>query len=166
MKQSIFILLLLQLFPFVVSCGTERETRDLIRLLRSFQETTIDLPDTLMFIKGQNRGFCQIDYSLPVMLYYYGPDECSNCAINQLADKMPMSKIADSLKTFHVIILFSPKPEDVPQVVQRVLEKQFDFPVYVDFDEKHPVMVGNPLSSRTLMSIFTKTLSSLNNKQH
>lgn len=98
MKQSIFILLLLQLFPFVVSCGTERETRDLIRLLRSFQETTIDLPDTLMFIKGQNSGFCQIDYSLPVMLYYYGPDECSNCAINQLADKMPMSKIADSLK--------------------------------------------------------------------
>ena len=143
MKQSIFILLLLQLFPFVVSCGTERETRDLIRLLRSFQETTIDLPDTLMFIKGQNSGFCQIDYSLPVLLYYYGPDECSNCAINQLA-----------------------KPEDVPQVVQRVLEKQFDFPVYVDFDEKHPVMVGNPLSSRTLMSIFTKTLSSLNNKQH
>ena len=94
--------------------------------------------------------------------------------------------MADSLKTFQVVVLFSPKPEDVPHVIRALSEREIGFPVYVDYDglmpatliptdqrfhsfllyDKHPVMVGNPLSSKALMSVFTKTLVSININNH
>ena len=196
---------LLLMFPtFIMGCKSDFETRKVIQMLRSFEESSIDLPDNLLKMEGQNSSFCQIDLSLPTMVYFHGKDECTDCAINHLPDKKPMFQMADSLKTFQVVVLFSPKPEDVPHVIQTLSERETGFPkappaapraargtaprfpVYVDIDglmpatliptdqrfhsfllyDKHPVMVGNPLSSKALMSVFTKTLLSINNNNH
>ena len=186
MRRHIYMGLLLMLPTFIMGCKSDIETRKVIQMLRSFEESSIDLPDNLLKIEGQNSSFCQIDLSLPTIVYFHGKDECTDCAINHLPDKTPMFQMADSLKTFQVVVLFSPKPEDVSHVIRALSERETGFPVYVDFDglmpatliptdqrfhsfllyDKHPVMVGNPLSSKALMSVFTKTLVSININNH
>lgn len=181
MRRHIYMGLLLMLPTFIMGCKSDIETRNVIRMLRSFEESSIDLPDNLLKIEGQNSNFCQIDLSLPTMVYFHGNDECTDCAIYHLSDKEPMFQMADSLKTFQVVVLFSPKSEDVPHVIQTLSERETGFPVYVDIDglmpatliptdqrfhsfllyDKHPVMVGNPLSSSALMKVFLKTMSTL-----
>lgn len=169
------------------SCKAGRETRDLRKLLHSFESSTIELPDKLLKIEGQSKEFCRTDMSIPALIYYHGPDKCSECAITHLSDTETMFQKADSSRAFQVLVIISPRAEEVSHVIGIISEKQFVFPVYVDVDghmsetpipedirfhsfllyDKHPVMVGNPLSSSALMSIFTKALTATQNeRQH
>lgn len=85
--------------------------------------------------------------------------------------------------TFQVVFLFSPKPEDVKSIIEKISQLQPDYPVYIDVDgninheiipsdvrfhtflldlDRHPYMVGNPLSSEKMMNVFRRAVSTHN----
>ena len=179
MKQIVAFSLMGQaLLLFIFGCNSGSEQKILHDMLYTFESSTIELPDHLLKIEGTSYSFSQVDMSLPTLVYYYGSEKCTECAINHLLEIQPMLHMADECHKFQVMIIFSPKPEQITYVIDELSQRQFEFPVFVDIEndlagvavpedprfhtfllyDKHPVMVGNPLSSEKLMDIFTETL--------
>jgi len=106
------------------------------------------------------------------------------CQIGQLADISGLYEFADSLGNFEVMTIFSPRMEEYNSVVNNLMVRDFEYPIYVDFkgsfrktnlgipddrrlhcflidSDGHPIFIGNPVASNELWSLFMKTLASL-----
>lgn len=156
--------------------------RDLARTMKAFKNETICLPDRVLLVDGGTRRLCSIDRSLPLLVYYYGHDDCTDCVIMHLRDLTPIWTMAREKGTFEIAVIFSPDQIEMENVIDNISHRQFDFPVYIDIEEAmdsakipkdsrfhtflldknlRPVMIGNPLSSEKMMQVFQKALSSI-----
>ena len=184
MKQRyVFSLIIaLTLHMLIVGCNNGAKQKILQDTLYSFESSTIEFPDHFLKIEGTSYSFTQEDMSLPTLVYYHSSEKCTDCAINHLLEIKPMFQMADECHRFQVMIIFSPKPDNISYVIDKLSRRQFDFPVFVDIEnslveaaipddprfhtfllyDQHPVMVGNPLSSEGLMDLFKKALLTTN----
>ncbi len=179
-KYRIAILLLVLVFS--LSCCSNN--RQLAGTLRDFRKS--EIKTSLEIEKVQNRGIvtCIPDLAKARLVIYHDSLTCSNCQINHLHDKLDLYKLADSLDTFDVMTIFSPRDEEYDEVMKNLMLFNFPYPVYVDTygafrkanecippDERfhiflldgtgHPVFVGNPLATNALWSLFEKALNNI-----
>lgn len=181
----VFLVSLVSLSP---SCQRDQSDSDhLANTLKMFQKERVNLPSSLLLIKGTEKRFCSIDPDLPPLIYYYGPNDCSDCAVGHLYDKISLIETARREQSFQVVFLFSPKPEDIKYVIDHISQMQFDFPVYIDVEsimnqrvipldtrfhtflldqDQHPCMVGDPLTSEKMMRVFQRALSNLSTTEN
>lgn len=175
------IILLTLCDMFFVSCGNQ----DLRKQMREFMSKEIVMPVELTEIKDGHMRSVRMTTDEPMLIVFYGKDECSSCAINHLNDDLSgFSEIEQSGKC-KVVILFSPSEDDMLDVQEKIRELKFRLPVYVDLygdfyrlnkdfpsdrrfhsfllgKDAHPVFVGNPLHSDKLSEIFEKVLDETN----
>ena len=133
---------------------------------------------------GRTRSVC-VSFDYPMLILFYGKNECSLCSINHLADDLGEIKRIEELGRCKVLIFFSLTTEDEQiEIPERVRESEFSFPIYLDLygdfyrynaefpdDERfhsflvgtdgYPVFVGNPLKDSRFRKIFDETLENI-----
>lgn len=155
------------------------------RQMKDFMAHKIVLPQELMEIcDGRTRSAC-VSFDSPMLILFYGKNECSLCAINHLADDLDEIKRIEELRRCKVLIFFSLTTEDEQiEIPERVRESEFSFPIYLDLygdfyrynaefpdDERfhsflvgtdgYPVFIGNPLKDSRLRKVFNETLENI-----
>lgn len=160
-----------------VSCGNQ----DLRKQMREFMSKEIVMPVELTEIKDGHMRSVKMTTDEPMLIVFYGKDECSSCAINHLNDDLSGFADIEQSGKCKVVILFSPSEDDVLDVQEQIRELKFPFPIYVDMygdfyrinedfpsdrrfhsfllgTDAHPVFVGNPLHNNELSKIFDKII--------
>jgi hypothetical protein len=179
MSSRSFPLLFLLLLPVISSCNSE--VRRIRQTLAAFEKTAIVLPQDMLYVKDGERGFGYQETPGPKLVYYVDSSECTSCAISHLNVFDPVFDWADSLQTFSVIIILSPKEEDQHKALLDLEMFPFKEIVYVDvngsfmhsnpsipsesryhcflIDENgYPFFVGNPLAGDKIRSVFFESL--------
>lgn len=173
---SIFIFLLL----VSGGCGERKETR---RTLYSFMEKEIVFPEKAFLVKNGSVSVADIEKERPVLVSFYGYSDCYECEIAHLNSKYSLFALADSLKSFHLLIIFAPEVNEIKHTLNDLEYEQFPFPVFVTLDDgwirdcgipkdrrfhtflldsvNHPVFVGDPTASPELMKLFKRRLINL-----
>ena len=174
--SKIFLRLLL-CCTVLVSCGDW----ELRRQMKSLMAQVITLPSELQEIKCGSISPVTITMSNSTMVFFYGNDECSSCAIDHLKDDLLGFVDIEQSGKCKVVVLFSPSEDDLMDVQEKIRGLEFHFPIYVDFygdfyrlnkdfpsdrrfhsfllgADSHPVFVGNPLHDEELSKIFEKVL--------
>lgn len=167
----------------IFSCMSEEESR-IREQLRSFMSETVSVPDNLQGI-GPSGTFLYKDTSrLPKLIFYYDSSACNECEIAHLGNLEWFYVRSAEERTFDVLAIFSPSPEDYAGVVDLLEIHDFEYPVYVDFDGRfrrangfipedvrfHSFLtdgtgrirhVGNPSVSESLEKSFDRALDSI-----
>ena len=161
-----------------VSCGNQ----DLRKQMREFMSKEIVMPVELTEIKDGHMRSVKMTTDEPMLIVFYGKDECSSCAINHLNDDLSGFADIEQSGKCKVVILFSPSEDDVLDVQEQIRELKFPFPIYVDMygdfyrinedfpsdrrfhsfligKDAHPVFIGNPLHGEKLSIVFDKVLN-------
>lgn len=179
MRFYISVICCLYLALISTSCVEQRKVR---KIMSEFVETEIVIPDDLECIYKRNISGIRKDTLKPnKLIVYYDNLDCSSCRISHLIDLYPIYDMADT-SGFSVLTIFSPKPEDVKDVILQLTIADHFMPIYVDatgefsrlnqsipsdlrfhsflLDENNkPIFVGNPLLGEELMSLFLEVLS-------
>lgn len=163
----------------LTACG---ERREIARELKAFRESTITIPEDLQAIAGGRLMLAgtRQDNS-PKFIVYHDSSACSGCKISHLEDLRGLFKLADSLATFKVMVIFSPAQEEYDNVRDAIAVREFDFPVYLDGSAsfRHankaipddgrlhaflidgygkPRFVGNPMEGDAMRNLFLEAL--------
>ena len=160
--------------------------RDLRKEIRAFYKTEINLPEHFLKIQsGKISDFCDYSDSDFTYVQFYGVGDCSDCAIEKITAYERIFELCDSLQNVTPLIIFSPSVDDMPEVIEKIVAKNFSFPLFIDdtsalndatvipvnptfhsfllSKDKHPVMVGNPIAGDALKSLFVNIVSSDSN---
>ena len=175
-KRNLLLLLLLALTLFQ-SCNEWKIARD----LRGFCKNEVVIPPDLQKISDRSQSEIGNLPQTPLLIFYHDSLACSSCQINHLPDYIGVYELADSLGTFEVLTIFSPRLDEYDEVVRLLMVQNFPYPVYVDFSGSfrrgnsfipsdsrfhnfltdsrgRPVLVGNPVAGDTMWDLFMKTL--------
>lgn len=167
-------------FMLFVSCRENRIARD----LRDFRTKTVVIPADLHKVNGRTRTEAGDIEKIPVLVLYHDSLSCNTCQISHLADLSDIYALADSLGTFEVMCIFSPRQEEYDEVMKNLIYRNFEYPVYVDFSgsfrkqnicipedpafhsffidkDGHPLFVGNPAASDDLWRLFNEALQKI-----
>lgn len=87
--------------------------------------------------------------------FYHDSLSCSSCQISHLADIQSIYELSDSLGTFEVMTIFSPRPEEYDQVLRDLEIREFEYPVYVDVTGSFVSSNGCIPSDRRFHSFLT-----------
>lgn len=172
-------------YVFVVTLSSCSERSRIAREFAEFTNKTIVLPSSFhKVISGKLMVESEVDSGLPVMIMYNDSLACSLCQINHLYERTPIYELSDSLGTFSVMTILSPMEEEYGEVVEGLIERDLDFPVYIDHSGDFrrlnsfipedtrfhcflmdktgkPIFVGDPVSSTALWDLFTQVLDSI-----
>ncbi|MCM1502618.1 MAG: hypothetical protein NC115_08155 [Bacteroidales bacterium] len=158
--------------------------RQVANELRSFRNSEITTSMELEKVCGHEIMPCVLEECSARLVIYHDTSACSSCQINHLYDKIDLYEMADSLTTFDVMTVFSPREEEYDNVMKELMQVNFPYPVYVDtygkFREANgcipadarfhtfligrdgrPVFVGSPEASNDLWELFGKALKNL-----
>ncbi len=165
----------------VLGCSQQSLRRE----MKEFMSNKIALPVELTEIKDGYMRSVKMTMDKPMLIVFYGADECSSCAINHLNDDLSGFADIEQSGKCKVVILFSPSEDDVLDVQEQIRELKFPFPIYVDMygdfyrinedfpsdrrfhsfligKDAHPVFIGNPLHGEKLSIVFDKVLNKIN----
>ena len=177
------LLLLLTCVVLFAGCQHEKEDNQIRSTLSQFERRVIRFPDKMLCVEKGISEFRDISVLKPTFIVYVSSDECNECALAHLPEKSTLFKWAESSKAFQVYVIFSPLDKYVQTIFKRIKDNGYPFPVYIDVDgymrEKnaipedsrfhcflldelqHPVMVGNPLISPKVESLFWAVLRNI-----
>lgn len=181
MRRMLKFILMMCCAALLCGCSNMK----LRRQMKDFMAHKIVLPQELMEIcDGRTRPVC-VFVDSPMLILFYGKNECSLCAINHLADDLDEIKMVEKSGQCKVLILFSLTTEDDQiEIPEQVRESKFSFPIYLDLygdfyrynaefpnDERfhsflvgtdgYPVFIGNPLKDSRLRKVFNETLENI-----
>ena len=177
MKYHIKLLVLSIIFV-LTSCSDHHKIK---RTMSEFTKSKIVLTDGLYVVKDRTYSPANIDDLRDMKLIMYIDSlSCSQCRISHLNSLLALYEFAVSDNRFSVLTIFSPRSQDLPDVVQRIILQDFPYPLYVDVDgefarrnvipkdlrfhnflidsEGKLRFVGNPNDNDQLMTIFLKAL--------
>ena len=112
----------------VLGCSQQSLRRE----MKEFMSNEIALPVELTEIKDGHMRSVKMTMDKPMLIVFYGVDECSSCAINHLNDDLSGFVDIEQSGKCKVVILFSPSEDDQLDVQDQIRELKFPFPVYVD----------------------------------
>lgn len=184
MRNLTYSIVLLLIFVFSSCSDRARISRQYVE----FTSNNIVFPSAFQKVESGQVGISDACPDIPIMILYNDSLSCSLCQINHLHDRIPIYEHADSLGTYMVMTILSPKPEEYNDVILALQVREFDFPVYVDYSgdfgrlnkcipedprfhcflinrERKPVFVGDPLASTTLWDLFCKVLDNIEIKE-
>ena len=137
------------------------------------------------YIKSQQVQFSEFQRHKISLLIHYDSTECSTCLVNHLTDMEDLFIISSNTNfEFLPIIVFSPSPTQYEKLVLVLCDNRFSYPIYIDrsnsirrnnpFLKYHHryqgflldkndkiVLVGNPIGSDAMWSLFRKTLDNM-----
>lgn len=151
------------------------------REMRRFSSSVIEIPTELEVIKNRNISSANIPKGKPLFVLYLDSLECGSCRISHLIDYEPLYELSDSIGTFEVMTIFSPRQEDYDEIVKQLFIVDFSYPIYIDFSgrfrksnacipndrrfhnflidsEKHPMFVGDPISGDIMWNLFNSAI--------
>lgn len=172
----------LVLFMTIVSgCGNMQLKREMKKIMKH----TFVIPEQILEVReGMVSAFSKQDSAVYTMLVFYGPQECSECRINNLHDLQFLYEAAAENSMFEVVTLFAPETEESAAVLQLLLERHWQYPLYLDSngefllsnpdfpDEEifqsmllspdgRPVLIGNPVYNAALWNVFREIVGKL-----
>lgn len=174
-------LLFLEMPLLLFVCGCACSDNSVKTELRGFMSRTISFPDTLLvFDEGKmSLGFipCEREQTL---VYFMGYKDCFDCEISHLHNLVPIFQKAEFDARFHSVVIIVPENGNLEHILHAVRHAVFPYPIYISMDSEwartsgipedsrfhaflldknnHPKLVGNPLSSEKMMSLFEKAL--------
>lgn len=158
------------------------------RQMKDFMGRTLVLPSELFEILDGKVRSVDVSMECPILVLFYGKDECSSCAINHLYDDLSGFEELENVDNCKVMVLFSlTTDEEQVEVPEKIRELKFPFPIYVDVygdfyranadfpsDKRfhsfllgvdgHPVLIGNPLSNEKLRELFDRIVVGMSNQ--
>lgn len=158
-----------------------QRVKDFAEVMR-FYQCSIELPESMLVI---NDGLLKQE-ELPkdeihVLIRYYGPDECNECALNHMVENYSLASLAERENgAFRLMIIMAPADEDREIVIRQALDMSLPARIYVD-DSYHfeslgvipgfrgtrtfllnikgtPVFVGDPTKSASSLKRFRRAL--------
>ena len=174
------IVLWLWVFGVLLPTACSRDKARLRKTLARFETVQVLIPDDMHMIQeGRLRPY-QLPDSLPIMVVYVSPDECTECRIGHLMEYEELYRWGEESGLFQLMIVVSPRPEMMERTQDELTERKLIIPVYLDvYSEFHdrndipadsrvhcflldgnryPIFVGNPFASEQLNGLFKKVL--------
>ena len=164
----------------VIGCTEYRISKQ----LSQFSREIVCIPKDLQKIDNQVLTETEDVGNIPVFVFYHDSLACSYCQISYLPALTCLYELSDSIGTFKVMSIFSPRKEEYDWLVKALMYSSFEYPVYIDYtnsfrktntcipddvrfhsflldEERHPIYVGDPIVSEDLFEIFMDVLESL-----
>ncbi len=130
MRKLKMIFLLLVGLLFVFSCG-ERNTA--MKEYKQFQQSRITLPERMIRIgQGIREDVVYKRSGRPLLVNYYGPEECSSCAVSHLHDNIKFLNMSQRDGNFDFIVIMAPPEEEREMVIEQTLAMSLPLSVYID----------------------------------
>lgn len=175
-----FIIAVCALFLIPQSCDRITMVKEYI----AFSESVVRIPDEMrVFQNGIEVGSESINFTKPLLVRFYGSEECTECAISHMSENLCFSELARS-NNLEFLVILSPKIEEkrtiednirgmvLPIKVcldesliiesQEVIPKTTMFHLFLLDNNGHPVYIGNPLVSEKRQTEFKEVVNSLN----
>ena len=157
-----------------VGCGERWSAK---KEYAQFKRACITFPETMTKIENGNLEEVRFERSArPILVKYYGPEECSTCAVAHMQDNIKFMTLAQREGGFDFIVILAPPAEERALVVEKARLMSLPLTIYID-DSYHfehlgvipqntamhfflldmkgkPVFVGSPLSDESKRSIF------------
>ena len=169
---------------FCFFSGCQKESEELIaikQLLVSFMNCNINFPERVVVVEKGTVMLKEMPvFQEPVLVYFMGSKDCFECEIAHLQDLIPIFRKAEKDTRFQVIIILAPEDGYLDHVLHDLNLAVFPYPIYVSLnsewarqsgipgdprfhtflldENKHPCLVGDPLSDKHMMKLFNKTL--------
>ncbi|MBR6414669.1 MAG: hypothetical protein IKS22_01005 [Bacteroidales bacterium] len=151
------------------------------KAIKHFKQTTIVFPENTLMIRNGAANTCASMFNKrTTFVIYYEDDDCQECDIAHLSDLMPLYSLADE-QNIDIRCLFSPKENEVRDVIEHLKSSGFGYDVFVDIehsfkqsnpefpadkrfhmfcvnDQSRPIFVGNPCTNRNAYNVFLKSM--------
>ncbi|MBQ3812052.1 MAG: hypothetical protein II841_00630 [Bacteroidales bacterium] len=137
-------------------------------------------------VKIENGIIDEVSYKRsghPLLVRYYAPEECSDCALNHMNDNFKYHSMSQREGLFDFIVVMAPPEKDRTRVIEKAMAMNNPLAIYIDssyylknkgvipsFPGFHlflldadgtPVFVGNPLQNESTKSRFNRRLGYL-----
>lgn len=130
MRKPRLILLLLAGLLALISCG---ERNSAMKEYKQFVQSHITLPERMIRIgQGTREDVVYKRSGRPLLVNYYGPEECSSCAVSHLRDNIKFLNMSQRDGNFDFIVIMAPPKEDREMVIERTLAMSLPLSVYID----------------------------------
>lgn len=131
-KRISTIILLSIVGAFISSCTYKNDMLKTLKEVMHFYKSDMVIPDTLICI---NKGVVEtMDLSIkqcPILIRYYGPTECKECAFNKMAENITLNTNAVANNVFFFIVM-TPSKEEKETLMKKVKTLNVPLPIYVD----------------------------------
>lgn len=130
MRKPRLILLLLAALLAMPGCG---EQTPAMKEYKQFLQSRVLLPERMTRIRqGVQEDVLYKRSGRPLLVNYYGPEECSSCAISHLRDNIKFLNMSQRNGDFDFIVIMAPPEEDREMVIERTLAMSLPLSVYID----------------------------------
>ena len=174
--------LLIFLIIFNIGCSQQQ----IKEKLKDVYYTKIHIPTNLITIRN---GIVSDDISseavyLAKLLIYFSSEGCTPCKVSHISDLDTLFNMGLGINRFTPQVIISPSPKQFEDIITQVKFQNHDYPIYVDKDSKfrqlnhhlpddtryhtflldknnRVVLVGNPLTSDAMWSLFKSTLDNM-----
>ena len=103
------------------------------RLLRSFQNKAIEIPDTMLLYKNGRFNLAAVP-SGPKYILYFSDEECAPCVVKNLDSYSSITQLTDSLGIPSMIII-SPPAEEIRDILLLIKEYSTQAPIWIDHEQ-------------------------------
>lgn len=173
---------------FVLSILCSCSSNRFIKEVEQFKGSKITIPTDLNTVwNGKDTVLTNFTKAPIKFVVLIDSHNCASCLVAKMSEWNNIVAYADSLQQwFNIIFLFSPKNIDLDRVEAAIKINRFDYPLFIDktasfvkqnsklpknrrlhnflLDKNNRViMVGNPLYSPVLWSLYKKTIQELIN---
>lgn len=181
MKNCIYFILL---FIFSLCFNFSCKKSNIKKEIKKIASISISFPQYTSAIVGGKLVYKPINVNTNKLLVYYDSSICGTCEITHIEKWEKIIRLSQDHKSFETIFILEPKSEDLKELKQILLSLSFDGTVYIDktkeFSSKNPkipkdnrfhillldknnrvVLVGNPLASDAMWTLFKSTLDNM-----
>ena len=142
---------------------------------------SITIPYGLLKVIDGHFFPCDYALSKPTLVFLYGPEDCSSCAIEKIVESSTDIEELQVNGKCSVLLLFSPGDGNQYEVLNKLLNTELSFPTYLDMEcnffnlndkfptdkrfhtfllsvDGYPIFVGNPILTQSLHNLFERSL--------
>lgn len=125
----VFLLLLVGLLA-LPGCG---ERTPEMKEYKQFLQSRVTLPERMTrIVQGVREEVLYKRSGRPLLVNYYGPEECSSCAVNHMRDNIKFLNMSQRDGNFDFIVVMAPPEEDREIVIERVQAMSSPLNIYID----------------------------------
>ena len=146
-----------------------------------FYSSEVSFPEKMLRIEnGDTATVSMSKLNKPLLIHYYGPEDCSDCALNHMRDNIRLARYSKENGFFDFIVIIAPPLEERIDIIEKATEMSLPLCLYVDsmhffpsegvipsnsslhtflIDTKNtPIFVGSPLANEATKNRFEKRL--------
>lgn len=181
MRYQLALILAVFGLLLITSCGEKRSVKATIRSMR---ESELIIPSDLQCIDGRSVSTVKDEREKATLVIYYDSLECGSCRVDKLYQLDTLFGLERTYADYEVLVVFSPKPSEVEDIMVMLVKKNYSHPVYLDYSgtfrelndfipednrfhtflvgqDQRPLYIGDPYISKNMWDLFISTLNNL-----